>query len=144
MDATRREKQCATIQLDFNLPERFELNYRTQEGASDDLAVTKKRPVMIHRAILGSVEVRCGHSTSKIFLTRSLINSVSYRCSANTLLANGAWSIDRLEPWLMRFIDCEQALLVIASSSCCPSSSSITQSIRTRSRRPALESRALR
>lgn len=58
MDATRREKQCATIQLDFNLPERFELNYRTQEGASDDLAVTKKRPVMIHRAILGSVEVR--------------------------------------------------------------------------------------
>jgi len=49
-DALRRSHQCATIQLDFQLPERFNLTYVTGEG--DD----KKRPVMIHRAILGSVE----------------------------------------------------------------------------------------
>jgi threonyl-tRNA synthetase len=48
-DAIGREWQLATIQLDFNLPERFELEYVD----SDNL---KKRPVMIHRAILGSLE----------------------------------------------------------------------------------------
>jgi threonyl-tRNA synthetase len=50
-DALKREFQCATIQLDFQLPERFNLKYRGPEGG-DDLA----RPVMIHRAILGSLE----------------------------------------------------------------------------------------
>ncbi|KAJ7365884.1 Threonine--tRNA ligase 1, cytoplasmic [Desmophyllum pertusum] len=49
-DALRRYHQCATIQLDFQLPERFNLTYVSGEG--DD----KKRPVIIHRAILGSVE----------------------------------------------------------------------------------------
>lgn len=48
-DAIGREWQLATIQLDFNLPVRFELEYVD----SDNL---KKRPVMIHRAILGSIE----------------------------------------------------------------------------------------
>ena len=48
-DAIGREWQLATIQLDFNLPERFELEYVDSDNA-------KKRPVMIHRAILGSVE----------------------------------------------------------------------------------------
>ncbi|KAJ3176335.1 threonyl-tRNA synthetase [Geranomyces variabilis] len=48
-DALRRKHQCATIQLDFQLPQRFELQYRTKE-------MTYERPVMIHRAILGSVE----------------------------------------------------------------------------------------
>lgn len=48
-DAIGREWQLATIQLDFNLPERFELEYVASDG-------TKQRPVMIHRAILGSVE----------------------------------------------------------------------------------------
>ncbi|XP_014670263.1 PREDICTED: threonine--tRNA ligase, cytoplasmic-like [Priapulus caudatus] len=47
-DALRRSHQCATIQLDFQLPERFNLQYDSGEE--------KKRPVMIHRAILGSVE----------------------------------------------------------------------------------------
>ena len=56
-DAMRRERQCATIQLDFNLPERFDLSYRTAEGASEDKDANRKRPVMIHRAILGSLEV---------------------------------------------------------------------------------------
>ena len=49
-DALRRRHQCATIQLDFQLPERFKLEYRT------DVENQMARPVMIHRAILGSVE----------------------------------------------------------------------------------------
>ncbi|XP_034475272.1 threonine--tRNA ligase 1, cytoplasmic isoform X1 [Drosophila innubila] len=49
MDALKRPFQCATIQLDFQLPIRFNLNYIADDGE-------KKRPVIIHRAILGSVE----------------------------------------------------------------------------------------
>lgn len=48
-DAIGREWQCGTVQLDFNLPERFELEYNGEEN-------TKIQPVMIHRAILGSFE----------------------------------------------------------------------------------------
>ena len=48
-DAIGREWQCGTIQLDFNLPQRFELEYT---GENND----KIQPVMIHRAILGSFE----------------------------------------------------------------------------------------
>ncbi|KAE9414121.1 hypothetical protein Angca_002497, partial [Angiostrongylus cantonensis] len=48
-DALRRSHQCATIQLDFQLPQRFDLCYF-------DRHLNKQRPVMIHRAILGSVE----------------------------------------------------------------------------------------
>lgn len=55
-DALKRKHQCATIQLDYQLPQRFELEYRAGE-AQDAVAGDKmKRPVMIHRAILGSVE----------------------------------------------------------------------------------------
>ncbi len=49
LDAIGREWQCGTVQLDFNLPERFELEYNGEENA-------KIQPVMIHRAILGSFE----------------------------------------------------------------------------------------
>ncbi|XP_040349749.1 threonine--tRNA ligase 2, cytoplasmic [Herpailurus yagouaroundi] len=49
-DAIGRHHQCATIQLDFQLPVRFNLTYVSKDG--DD----KKNPVIIHRAILGSVE----------------------------------------------------------------------------------------
>jgi len=49
MDALKRAHQCATIQLDFQLPIRFDLNYIDDTGE-------KKRPVIVHRAILGSVE----------------------------------------------------------------------------------------
>ncbi|XP_029094831.1 threonine--tRNA ligase 2, cytoplasmic [Monodon monoceros] len=49
-DAIGRYHQCATIQLDFQLPVRFNLTYVSKDG--DD----KKKPVIIHRAILGSVE----------------------------------------------------------------------------------------
>ena len=48
-DALRRKFQCATIQLDFQLPQRFELRYADAEGGY-------QRPVIVHRAILGSVE----------------------------------------------------------------------------------------
>ncbi|KAH8741483.1 threonyl-tRNA synthetase [Cryptosporidium ryanae] len=72
-DALNRQHQCGTIQLDFQLPIRFNLQYRTDElaqssssdnpeedkQAGDGSGVLKqgyKRPVIIHRAILGSVE----------------------------------------------------------------------------------------
>jgi threonyl-tRNA synthetase len=48
-DALKREWQCATIQCDFALPERFDMTYVSEDGS-------EKRPIMIHRAILGSVE----------------------------------------------------------------------------------------
>ncbi|KAJ3393293.1 hypothetical protein HDU92_007854 [Lobulomyces angularis] len=48
-DALNRSHQLATIQLDFQLPSRFELTYQAEDGSL-------KRPVMIHRAILGSME----------------------------------------------------------------------------------------
>jgi len=52
LDALKREHQCATIQLDFNLPERFELEYQNEDIEGQRLS----RPVMIHRAIYGSFE----------------------------------------------------------------------------------------
>lgn len=48
-DALDRRWQCATIQCDFTLPERFDLTYIGPDGA-------KHRPVMVHRVILGSIE----------------------------------------------------------------------------------------
>ena len=48
-DSIGRTWQCGTIQLDMNLPERFELEYTDKDG-------TKKRPVMIHRVCFGSIE----------------------------------------------------------------------------------------
>ncbi len=48
-DSLGRVWQCGTIQLDMNLPERFDLTYVDSDG-------TKKRPVMLHRVIFGSIE----------------------------------------------------------------------------------------
>ncbi|KAG2446313.1 hypothetical protein HXX76_000901 [Chlamydomonas incerta] len=48
-DAIGRKWQCSTVQLDFNLPERFDMHY------FDD-AAARQRPIMIHRAIFGSLE----------------------------------------------------------------------------------------
>jgi len=48
-DAIGRTWQMSTIQVDFNLPERFELEYSAADG-------TRKRPIMIHRALFGSIE----------------------------------------------------------------------------------------
>lgn len=63
-DALRREHQCGTIQLDFNLPNRFKLRYvaaKDESGANQnsndpELPAGYARPVMIHRAVLGSFE----------------------------------------------------------------------------------------
>ncbi|KAH7928335.1 threonyl-tRNA synthetase [Leucogyrophana mollusca] len=55
-DALRRSFQCATIQLDFQLPERFNLKFRTAEDGVGNADKPPTRPVMIHRAILGSLE----------------------------------------------------------------------------------------
>jgi len=49
LDCLHREWQCSTIQVDFTLPERFDLTYVGQDGE-------RHRPVMVHRAIMGSVE----------------------------------------------------------------------------------------
>ncbi|KAM4755740.1 threonine--tRNA ligase, mitochondrial isoform 2-T2 [Cyanocitta cristata] len=48
-DALGRQHQCGTIQLDFQMPERFELEYASPSGGP-------ARPVLVHRAVLGSVE----------------------------------------------------------------------------------------
>jgi threonyl-tRNA synthetase len=48
-DAIGREWQCSTIQVDFNLPERFDMEYVAEDSA-------RRRPIMIHRALLGSLE----------------------------------------------------------------------------------------
>jgi len=48
-DAIGRTWQCSTVQCDFNLPERFDLEYVSKDGK-------KERPIMVHRAIFGSIE----------------------------------------------------------------------------------------
>ena len=48
-DALGRKWQCGTVQLDMNLPERFDLSYIGEDGE-------KHRPIMLHRAMLGSIE----------------------------------------------------------------------------------------
>ncbi|MBP5708076.1 MAG: threonine--tRNA ligase [Alphaproteobacteria bacterium] len=48
-DALGREWQCGTIQVDMNLPERFDVSYIGEDGE-------KHRPIMLHRAMLGSIE----------------------------------------------------------------------------------------
>ncbi len=48
-DSLGRAWQCSTIQVDFNLPERFKMKYTDSKGK-------EKRPIMIHRALLGSIE----------------------------------------------------------------------------------------
>ena len=48
-DALGRWWQCSTVQVDFNLPERFDINYRTADNTSE-------RPWMLHRALFGSIE----------------------------------------------------------------------------------------
>lgn len=48
-DSLGRSWQCSTIQVDFNLPERFDVTYRDEDGG-------ESRPIMIHRALMGSLE----------------------------------------------------------------------------------------
>jgi threonyl-tRNA synthetase len=58
-DALKRPWQLSTVQLDFNLPERFDLSYTTAEN-------TSARPVMVHRAVLGSLERFIGVLTEHV------------------------------------------------------------------------------
>lgn len=48
-DSLNRPWQCSTIQVDFNIPERFDITYRGRDGK-------EHRPIMIHRALMGSLE----------------------------------------------------------------------------------------
>lgn len=48
-DALKRSHQCATIQLDFQMPEKFDLTYINEHNE-------KVRPVVIHRAVFGSID----------------------------------------------------------------------------------------
>lgn len=48
-DAIGRKWQCSTVQLDFNLPDRFDMQYVASDGS-------RQQPIMIHRAIFGSIE----------------------------------------------------------------------------------------
>ena len=57
-DAAKRTWQCGTIQLDFQLPQNFDLTYIDENGE-------KKRPVMLHRALLGSIERFIGSVTEQ-------------------------------------------------------------------------------
>jgi threonyl-tRNA synthetase len=62
-DAIGRDWQCGTVQVDLNLPEAFDISYVTESGE-------RKRPVMFHRAIFGSLERFIGilveHHTGKL------------------------------------------------------------------------------
>ncbi len=59
LDAIGRKWQCGTVQVDMNLPQRFDVEYVTADN-------TKERPVMIHRAILGSFERFIGILTEHV------------------------------------------------------------------------------
>ncbi len=48
-DALKRSHQCGTVQLDFQMPEKFDLHYIDEKNE-------KRRPVVIHRAVLGSFD----------------------------------------------------------------------------------------
>jgi threonyl-tRNA synthetase len=74
-DALRRQHQCATIQLDFQLPQRFKLEYMTADTANAEPDAPRpdnapkpgfERPVMIHRAIYGSLERFIGILTEHV------------------------------------------------------------------------------
>ena len=72
-DAIGRGWQCGTVQVDFNLPERFEAEYVAEDG-------TRKRPAMLHRAVLGSMERFVGvlieHHAGKFPLWLSPVQAV--------------------------------------------------------------------
>ena len=87
-DALGREWQCATEQLDFVLPERFQLSYTDEDG-------TEKQPVMIHKALLGSVErflsVYIEHTAGRlpVWLSPEQIRLITVNQAAETVkLAN--------------------------------------------------------
>lgn len=83
-DALGRRWQCATVQLDYIQPERFDLSYTDNEGGL-------KRPVMIHKAILGSIErflsVYIEHTAGRfpVWLAPEQIRIISLNQEVSTL-----------------------------------------------------------
>ena len=97
-DAIGRKWQCATVQLDFVQPERFELEYTDAEG-------NKQRPAMVHKAILGSIErflsVYIEHTAGKfpVWLAPEQIRIISVNQEEVTVayaeqIAKQAWGLD--------------------------------------------------
>ncbi|MBQ9021252.1 MAG: threonine--tRNA ligase [Eggerthellaceae bacterium] len=72
-DAIGRWWQCSTVQVDFNLPERFDISYRTADN-------TEERPWMLHRALFGSIERFLGilleHTTGNLPLWLAPVQAV--------------------------------------------------------------------
>ena len=90
-DAIGRDWQCGTLQVDMNLPERFDITYVDESGGRD------KRPVMLHRALFGSLERFIGilieHYEGKFHLSRvqAVIQTItdkqdSYACEVQIKL----------------------------------------------------------
>ncbi|CAI8599235.1 unnamed protein product [Vicia faba] len=81
-DALSRKFQCATLQLDFQLPDRFKLEFSAEDEAKIE------RPVMIHRAILGSVErmfaILLEHYKAYALKVRDQIHQAGYHVDADT------------------------------------------------------------
>ena len=81
-DSLKRTWQCGTIQVDFSMPEKFELSYDGKDGR-------KHQPVMIHRAILGSLERFLGilieHYAGKfpLWLTPTQVKIITVNDKAN-------------------------------------------------------------
>src|SRR5205814_7976643 len=91
-DAIGRKWQCATIQLDYNAPERFDLKYTGADNA-------EHRPVVIHRAIFGSFErfiaILIEHYAGAFPLWLAPVQAVVLPISDRDL-AYGAWVRDAL------------------------------------------------
>ncbi|MGH7163629.1 MAG: aminoacyl--tRNA ligase-related protein, partial [Planctomycetota bacterium] len=81
-DSLGRSWQCGTIQLDFQMPERFDLEYVGKDGA-------RHRPVMVHRAIIGSLERMIGviveHYAGKLPVWLAPVQAIVLPISEKTL-----------------------------------------------------------
>ena len=103
-DAIGRKWQCATVQLDFVQPERFELEYTAEDGL-------KQRPVMIHKAILGSIErflsVYIEHTAGKfpVWLAPEQLRLISVNQEKDTLKKVEETAIAAEELGLRIFVD---------------------------------------
>lgn len=85
MDALRRQHQCATIQLDFQLPIRFNLGYVDEKGE-------KQKPVMIHRYVRASVRPS---QSGKKYLYNCKTNKLALQLVYSNLIHS--WGIQQTE-----------------------------------------------
>lgn len=107
-DSLGRTHQCATVQLDFNLPERFNLNFVKEDQ-------TFERPVMIHRAIYGSFErfiaILCEQFNGKwpFWISPSQIKVIPIN-SRNNIYANNIIDIIKEHQYCVELDDTENTL----------------------------------